>query len=127
MSNGGRLLGASTPDQPTLVAIRDGVLRGLEFTGITGRTTFWWFALAVAMLLALARLLAEATVPLPLQIASLVVLLPWIAVCTRRLRNAGLSPWWQLTSLVRVAGIVALLWLLIYPGKTVTPVTALDK
>jgi transcriptional regulator with XRE-family HTH domain len=111
------LVGDPTPSQPVLKAIREGVLRGLEFTGITPRADFWWFALAVAMLLAFAQLLAEAVGPLPLQIASLLVLLPWIAACTRRLRDAGLNPWWQLISLAPVGGILVLLYLLTYPTK----------
>jgi uncharacterized membrane protein YhaH (DUF805 family) len=74
--------------------------------------------------LALAGLLSEATGPLPLQIASLVVLLPWIAACTRRLRDAGLSPWWQLISLAPVAGLLVLLWLLSYPTRSHTPLVA---
>lgn len=45
------------------------------------------------------------------------VLLPWIAACTRRLRDAGFNPWWQLISLVPVAGILALLYLLTFPTK----------
>ena len=55
--------------------------------------------------------------PLPVGIASLVVLVPWIAACTRRLRDAGLSPWWQLISLAPAAGILVLLWLLTWPSK----------
>ena len=115
------LLGSPLPSQPALQAMREGMLRGLEFTGVTSRADFWWFALAVAMLLAFAQLLAEAIGPLPLQMASLMVLLPWIAACTRRLRDAGLSPWWQLISLAPVAGIVVLLYLLTYPGKAAAP------
>jgi len=118
------LLGTPAPGQPALMAMRDGALRGLEFTGTTDRADFWWFALAVAMLLALASLLAEATGPLPLQIASLIVLLPWIAACTRRLRDAGLNPWWQLISLAPVVGLLVLLWLLSYPTKPETPLVA---
>jgi transcriptional regulator with XRE-family HTH domain len=114
--------GSPTPSQPALRAMREGVLRGLEFTGTTSRADFWWFTLAMAMLLAFANLLAEAIGPLPLQIASLVVLLPWIAACTRRLRDAGMSPWWQLISLAPVAGILVLLYLLIYPTKVEEPV-----
>ena len=116
------LVGDPTPSQPALKAIREGVLRGLEFTGITPRADFWWFALSVAMLLAFAQLLAEAVGPLPLQIASLLVLLPWIAACTRRLRDAGLNPWWQLISLAPVGGILVLLYLLAYPTKAEEPV-----
>jgi uncharacterized membrane protein YhaH (DUF805 family) len=111
------LAGEPSPSQPALDAMRDGVLRGLQFTGVTGRAEFWWFALAVVMVLAFAQLLAETVGPLPLQIASLLVLLPWIAACTRRLRDAGLNPWWQLIALVPVVGIVALLYLLTLPAS----------
>lgn len=111
------LVGDPKSGQSALNAMRDGVLRGLEFTGITPRADFWWFALAVTMVLALAKLLTEALGPLPLQIASLLVLLPWIAACTRRLRDAGINPWWQLISLVPVGGILVLLYLLTYPSR----------
>lgn len=107
-----------SPSQPALDAIRDGVVRGLDFDGTTPRAAFWWFALAVAMVLAFAELLAEALGPLPVGIASLAVLVPWIAACTRRLRDAGLNPWWQLISLAPVAGILVLLWLLTWPGRS---------
>jgi uncharacterized membrane protein YhaH (DUF805 family) len=93
------------------------VLRGLDFSGTTPRTDFWWFALAVAMVLALAQLLAEVMGPLPMQLASLLVLIPWIAACTRRLRDAGFNPWWQLISLAPVGGILVLLYLLTFPTK----------
>ena len=105
------------PGQPALDAMREGVVRGLDFTGTTPRAAFWWFALAVAMVLAFGQVLGEAIGPLPVGIASLVVLIPWIAACTRRLRDAGLSPWWQLISLAPAAGILVLLWLLTFPGK----------
>lgn len=118
------LVGDPIPSQSALFAMRDGVRRGLEFTGVTPRADFWWFALALMMLLALAELLAKAVGPLPLQIAALLVLLPWIAACTRRLRDAGLSPWWQLISLAPVAGIVVLLYLLTYPSKAAEPIEA---
>lgn len=116
------LLRTPASGQPALDAMRDGLLRGLEFRGTTPRADFWWFALAVAMLLALARIAAEALGPLPLQIASLLVLVPWPAACTRRLRDAGLNPWWQLISLVPIAGLIVLLWLLTFPRKAVEPV-----
>lgn len=111
------LMGASTPRIAGLDAVRSGVARGLDFSGTTPRPDFWWFALGVALVLALAALLTEATGPLPLQVASLVVLVPWLAACTRRLRDAGLSPWWQLICLVPVVGVLLLLYLLTFPGK----------
>ena len=115
------LVGTPAPSQPAIAAMRDGVLRGLAFTGTTGRADFWWFALAVAMVLAAATLLSEAAGPLPLQLASLLVLVPWLAACTRRLRDAGLNPWWQLISLAPVGGLVVLLYLLTYPTKAAEP------
>ena len=63
--------------------MREGVLRGLEFTGITPRADFWWFALAVVMLLAFAELLAGVVGPLPLQIATLLVLLYLLTYLTK--------------------------------------------
>ena len=116
------LQGDPKPSEPALEAIRDGVIRGLDFTGDTPRGAFWWFALAVLVFLAFAALFAQVMGPLPLQIASLLVLVPWIAACTRRLRDAGLSPWWQLISLVPVAGILVLLYLLTFPTRSGTPV-----
>lgn len=115
------LVGSSEtkPGQTALKAMREGVIAGLEFTGITPRADFWWFALGVVIFLVFAKLLSEVLGTLPLQIASLAVLLPWLAACTRRLRDAGLSPWWQLISLVPVAGILVLLYLLTYPTKAV--------
>jgi len=115
------LQGRPAPRQPAPDAMREGVLRGLDFSGTTARADFWWFALAVVILLALAQLLATAVGPLPAQLAGLLVLLPWLAACTRRLRDAGLSPWWQLISLVPVAGILLLLYLLTSPSKQGEP------
>ena len=99
--------------QPALKAMREGVLRGLEFTGITPRADFWWFALAVVMLLAFAELLAGVVGPLP-----------WIAACARRLRDAGLSPWCSSSAWRRWGGILVLLYLLTYLTKTEEPIEA---
>jgi len=112
-----------SPSQPALAAMRDGVVRGLDFGGTTTRAAFWWFALAVAMVLAFGEALAQAMGPVPIRLVWLVVLVPWIAACTRRLRDAGLSPWWQLISLAPAAGLLVLLWLLTYPtaSRAVAP------
>jgi uncharacterized membrane protein YhaH (DUF805 family)/DNA-binding XRE family transcriptional regulator len=118
------LASAPHPGQTALAAMRDGATHSLEFGGTTPRADFWWFGLAVVLLLGFARLLAEAIGPLPLQIASLIVLVPWVAACTRRLRDAGLSPWWQLIVLVPVAGILVLLYLLTFSTKAAESVAA---
>ncbi len=108
----------NAPSQAVLDAMLEGVVRGLDFTGITPRPAFWWFALAVVMVLGVGEAFAELLGPFPARLLGLIVLLPWIAACTRRLRDAGLSPWWQLISLAPVAGILVLLWLLTFPTKT---------
>jgi len=109
------------PSQPVLMAMRDGVVRGLDFNGTTSRPDFWWFLLAVVMVLAFVQLLAEALGALPFRLAQLVVLLPFVAACARRLRDAGLSPWWTLIAFAPVAGIVVLLYLLTFPSKAAGP------
>lgn len=115
------LVADPTPGQPAIRAMREGLMRGLDFSGLTSRADFWWFALAVILLLALGSLFAETVGPLPLQLASLLVLVPWVAACTRHLRDAGINPWWQLISLAPVAGILVLLYLLSLPGRTAKP------
>ena len=109
-----------SPSQPALAAMRDGVMRGLDFNGRTSRPDFWWCVLAVAMLLALTQLFVPVLGQLPVQVVSLAILVPWIALCARRLRDAGLSPWWQLISLAPVAGILVLLYLATWPSAPQT-------
>jgi uncharacterized membrane protein YhaH (DUF805 family) len=113
------LLSESTPSHNGLKAMRDGMLNSLNFTGTTSREDFWWFVLAIVMLLAFVSLIGEALGLVFLQLAKLLVLLPWIAACTRRLRDANFSPWWQLISLVPIAGLLVLLYLLTYPTRHV--------
>ncbi len=115
------LVRAPGPSQTALDAMRQGVMRGLDFSSSTPRAPFWWFALAVVMVLGLGKLLEPALGLLPLQILSLIILLPWIAACTRRLRDAGLSPWWQLMNLVPVAGVLVVLYLLTIPTRKPAP------
>jgi transcriptional regulator with XRE-family HTH domain len=111
------LLRVPVASQPALDAMREGVIRGLDFSGSTTRKSFWWFALAVIVFLAFAELISQSIGSLPLELASLLVLLPWIAACTRRLRDAGINPWWQLISLAPVGGILVLLYLLTFETK----------
>lgn len=106
-----------TGSQPALAAMRDGVVRGLDFTSTTARADYWWFFLAVVMVLAAAQLLAESFGALIFRFTQLVVLLPLGAASCRRLRDAGLSPWWTLIAFAPVAGIVVLLYLHTFPTK----------
>jgi len=100
------------PSQSALNAMHKGLSMGLEFKGTTNKHDFWWFTLAIVIFLAMAKILALILGTVLFQLASLVALLPWLAACARRLRDAGLSPWWQLMMFVPVAGIIVLLYLL---------------
>jgi uncharacterized membrane protein YhaH (DUF805 family) len=115
------LIQESNPSQQAFKAMHNGVLQSLDFTGLTSRSDFWWFVLGATIFLAFAKLLAIIVGQLPLQIAALMVLIPWLAACTRRLRDAGLSIWWQLICLVPVAGILLLLYLLTFESKSKQP------
>jgi uncharacterized membrane protein YhaH (DUF805 family) len=71
------------------------------FTGRAHRQEFWMFVLIsfiISLILSLVR---------PLwMIYNLVVLVPSIAVCTRRLHDTGRSGWWQLVALVPLIGAI---------------------
>lgn len=109
-------------DKPALPLqrIKQGFVAGLDFTSTATRPEFWWFALAVCLLLALAKLLGGFFGPLLGQLVGLLLLVPWLAACTRRLRDAGINPWWQLCCFIPVVGVLGLLWLLSFPSKSVT-------
>lgn len=103
------LLGeAGQTGQPrsALDAVRSELLRYDDFSGRSNRYDYWWFLLACTLLLALGHLVHPGV-----QVAvALVLVVPMIAAGTRRLRDAGESPWWQLFWLVPFAGLIVL-WL----------------
>jgi uncharacterized membrane protein YhaH (DUF805 family)/DNA-binding XRE family transcriptional regulator len=83
-----------------------------EFDGLAPRREFWWFTLAVALVVALAEQLGTTAAG----IATIALLLPWSAAAVRRLRDAGQSPWWLLMVFVPIGGLVALAFLLAMPS-----------
>ncbi|MBK8780966.1 MAG: DUF805 domain-containing protein [Anaerolineales bacterium] len=85
-------------------SIRECFTKYAEFNGRASRSEFWWFTLFVT-LVASALLLINETVS---NIFLVAILLPLLAAGTRRLRDSGKDPWWQLFLLVPVGGIVAL-------------------
>ena len=95
-------------------AVRSSVRRFDQFDGVTGRTEFWWFVLAVSIAISLGTAVG---VWLGTAVA-LVALLPIIAAAARRLRDAGQSPWWLLIGLAPVAGIVVVGILCAMPSAT---------
>lgn len=89
-------------------AIRICLAKYADFSGRASRAEFWWFFLFVLLVASALTLLHEVLGSIFL----IAVLLPLLAVGTRRLRDSGKSGWWQLFLLVPVGGIVALgfLW-----------------
>ncbi len=85
-------------------AIRRCFIKYADFTGRASRPEFWWFALFVALCTSAFALINETLGSIFL----LAVLLPLLAVGSRRLRDSGKSAWWLLFLLVPVGGIIAL-------------------
>ena len=76
------------------------------FTGRSSRSEFWWFFVFQILVAVAASMLAEI-------IYSLVVLgllLPALAVGTRRLHDIGKSGWWQLITLTVIGWLLLIYW-----------------
>ena len=76
------------------------------FSGRASRPEFWWFFLFQILISLAASMLGET-------INSLVVLgllLPALAVGTRRLHDIGRSGWWQLLMLTVIGFLVLIYW-----------------
>lgn len=84
-----------------------------DFSGRSGRFEFWWFFTFFILLLAIAEVIHGAL----LTIVAIILLVPFIAVSTRRLRDAGQSFWWQLLYLVPF-GQIAVLIMLALPQRS---------
>ncbi len=93
-------------------AIRVCFMKYAEFNGRAARPEFWWFALFVTLVSGALAYVSEAASSIFL----IAVLLPLMAVGTRRLRDTGKSGWSMLYLLVPVGGLVILAWLCAMPG-----------
>ncbi len=93
-------------------AIRRCLTHYAEFTGRASRPEFWWFALFVLLVTTAFTYVSEALGSM----FTVAMLLPFLAVGTRRLHDTGKSGWWQLLLLAPVGGLVALIILWAMPG-----------
>lgn len=82
-----------------------------DFQSHSERYEFWWFFLFFVITLAL----AETTHIMLASVAAIALLIPFLAVSTRRLRDAGQSVWWQLLYLVPF-GVLIVLYFLAMPS-----------
>jgi uncharacterized membrane protein YhaH (DUF805 family)/DNA-binding XRE family transcriptional regulator len=98
-------------------AVKIGFLRFGDFSGTASRFEYWWFLLFVLLVLAISTIIHEKAY----QVVALILLVPFIAVGTRRLHDTGHSGWWQLFFLVPFGQIVVLVLLaqesISYPNK----------
>jgi uncharacterized membrane protein YhaH (DUF805 family) len=87
------------------------------FTGRASRPEFWWFFLFQILLSIAASMLGDVLA----SVASLILLLPALAVGARRLHDIGKSGWWQLIMLT-VIGLLLLIYWWAQPGENDDPV-----
>lgn len=104
------------PTRSALQSMRSELLRFDDFHGRSNRFEYWWFVLACAIVLAIGTQLH----PMIQGVLALILVVPLIASGTRRLRDAGESPWWQLFWLVPIAGLFVL-WLQTRPSVVEPP------
>lgn len=89
------------------------------FTGRTNRKEFWMFVL-VNFLIGFALGIIGGIIrtgDILMNIYSLAVLVPTIAVGIRRLHDTGKSGWWILLSLIPILGIIALIVLFVQDSQ----------
>ena len=77
------------------------------FSGRASRPEFWWFTLFQLLVGLATSMLSETAYAL----AGLALLLPALAVGTRRLHDIGRSGWWQLLYLTGIGFLLLLYWL----------------
>ncbi|MFZ3125466.1 MAG: DUF805 domain-containing protein [Acidovorax sp.] len=82
------------------------------FSGRASRSEYWWFFLFQVVVMIIASMLGDVVYSL----ASLALLLPALAVGTRRLHDIGRTGWWQLLLLTGIGFLVLLYWW-VQPGE----------
>ena len=111
-------------------AVRRVFSKYATFSGRASRPEFWWWILAVTLILIVTQLIdAYAIAPAlgiepfgpdagqPLSaIVSLGLILPQIAVSVRRLHDINKSGWWLLMALVPLVGALVLLYFYVQPS-----------
>ncbi len=88
-----------------------------NFSGNASRSEFWWFALFILIVGSALTYINENVVSVFL----ILILLPFLAVGTRRLHEIGKSGWWLLYLLIPIGGIVLLAFLWAEPSSELLP------
>ncbi len=90
-----------------------------NFTDTATRSEFWWFVLFLFVVNALLGIVSHSIAA----IFAVAMLVPYIAVGVRRLRDTGRSPWWWLIALVPLIGAIVLIVFWAQEGSTPTTPT----
>ncbi|MGG5258568.1 DUF805 domain-containing protein [Phycicoccus avicenniae] len=117
-------VGEAVPARPAAeVTFVEALRRGLrgwgDFEGRASRSEYWFLVLAAAVVVGAPAALDDRLGGFVLVLC----LVPLLAAGTRRLRDAGQSPWWQLFLLVPF-GFVVTATLMVMPGRSPDPVPA---
>lgn len=91
----------STPVEAVMTVFKEFA----NFSGKASRYEYWWFLLFMVLVLAIATILHDKLY----QVVTVIFILPFIAVGTRRLNDTGRSVWWQLFLLVPFGQIIVLI------------------
>ena len=111
------------PHAPATVTFGEAVARGLQlfvtFSGRASRSEYWWFFLFVLLASFGTALLVEAAVGADgeafIGLVVLALMVPHLAVASRRLHDTDKSAWWLLIVLVPFGGVVLLVLLALEP------------
>lgn len=96
-----------------LNAVKTCLRKYADFSGRAARPEFWWFALAQF----LASLAVSMVSDMLSGLLSLGLLLPALAVGSRRLHDLGKSGWLQLLWLIPIIGWIVLIYWACQPGE----------
>ena len=96
--------------QAVLRCVRD---KYADFNGRAGRSEFWWFALACVLVGLVFSMLHLDIIGM---LVNLALLIPSLAVGTRRLHDIGKSGWFQLIWLIPFIGWILLVYWLAQPS-----------
>ena len=94
-------------------AIKSGFSNYVGFSGRAPRSAYWYWVLFVVLASIVLSMISQDLSG----IFSLAVLLPGIAVGTRRLHDIGKSGWWQLISLIPLLGWLVLIYWMVQPSE----------
>lgn len=90
----------------------------VDWNGRALRSEYWYFYLFVILGVIVTSILDAATGLFVFTgLFYLAILLPMLFVTVRRLHDVGRSGWWMLISLIPLAGLVLLYWMIIEGDK----------